>query len=140
MKKSKRFLSILCALCMILAFAAPAFAASRPMIPRYATTYNYSLVLPSGKGDTETDYVDKTGSENHFYVDFIAAEVDYVNVWTENEFGFNFSDPYTSVSTSAWHDVNYSTTPSVGDAVKMNMDNPVSAERTYDVSGTWTPF
>lgn len=138
MNTSKKFLCAMCTLCMILAMAVPAFAASGPM-PR-AATHPYSLVLPSNKGDAETKLIEKTGRESHFYVDFTSAEVDAVNVWTENEFGYNFSSTSTQVGTNTWHDVDYTTTPSKGNVVKMNMDNPVSAERTYDVAGNWTPF
>ncbi|MEG2138702.1 MAG: hypothetical protein RRY64_08585 [Oscillospiraceae bacterium] len=39
MKKSKKFLSILCAVCMVMAMAAPAFAASTGEEPRYDPEY-----------------------------------------------------------------------------------------------------
>lgn len=55
MKKSKKFLSVLCAVCMILAVSAPAFAASSDtsMISTNAgTTLSYDVVFVSSQGNT----------------------------------------------------------------------------------------
>lgn len=62
MKKTKKFLSVLCAVCMILVTAAPAFATSTPM--PCDSTDSVSHTLNSG---SPTDRVNWSGSSSYCY-------------------------------------------------------------------------
>ena len=78
MKKSKKFLSVLCALCMILAVSAPAFASSSE-----ADSSFYDPVLLAVRSNPDTVYADSaTGVTNSFTVHELGRVRFYV--WNAN--------------------------------------------------------
>lgn len=107
-------------------------------------TDHFSISLPVQQEDYELPAVKKTNSsKRYFCVDIESigdADDTYstVMVWTESEAGINFS-PSDYEMGEELDCINYSTTPSVGTNVVLNMDNPIYTTNTPLVVGDWTP-
>lgn len=105
---------------------------------------NINVQLPWLSGDAETGLVARVNTDStvkYFSVDISSISGGYtaVRVWTENQFGFNFSDPTSNSISIGLKNINYSIVPKKGDLVKLNLDNPVMTSATPTVKGRWTP-
>ena len=105
---------------------------------------NFSKVLPGYNGDVETSCITRanTSSTKKYFtvkINSISNGFTAVRVWTENQYGWNFSSPSANTIGVGTSNLDYSTTPSRGDFVKLNLDNPVYTNSTPTVKGKWTP-
>lgn len=111
----------------------------------FAATAQFSGNLPADQGDTEISTVARANASNvvqYFSVKITSIGAGYsaVRAWTEKPIGTNLSDPFTEVAADgAWHTPSYTTTPSPGDNVVLNLDNPVYTGDTVPVAGEWSP-
>ena len=88
MKKTKKFLSIVCALCMIMAMAAPAFAANDPTtrhMPRTISVEEFMAIEPRTTltGRVKLPKMNQDGTNGNSCAQFTADETDVSFVITE---------------------------------------------------------
>ncbi|CAM3124152.1 DUF2712 domain-containing protein [Paenibacillus sediminis] len=114
----------------------------------FAATATFSGSLPANQGDTEISTVARANEDTavkYFSIKITSlGSGTYVRAWTEKSGGIganpNLSDPYNQVAfDSAYHTINYSTVPTKGTNVILNLDNPVVTSSTVSVSGAWSP-
>jgi len=110
----------------------------------YAATATFSGILPAYQGDTEVSTVARahdSTSYKYFTITITSLGTGYdsVRAWTENTLGGNLSDPFKQVSKNVQTNVYYTTVPSMGTNVVLNLDNPVYTSESVSVGGTWTP-
>lgn len=105
---------------------------------------SFDAYLPDYRGDIEVSTVAKADSATEkFHIEFsqYTTGLTHVCAWTESPAGTNYSDPANQVSTSTGGSVSYYTSsPSAGDNVVLNLDNPVSESSNPHVVGEWTPY
>lgn len=102
---------------------------------------SFEDVLPPNQGDTEVSTVAYAANKNNFNIIITSLSGGYtaVRAWTESSFGSNYSNPYWEMSVGGNWTVPYSSIPSLGANVTLNLDNPVSTTTTPTVKGKWTP-
>lgn len=105
---------------------------------------SFSVKLPADRGDVEVSTVAKSSSTDYFTIDITSmSSGSSVCAWTESRVtGNNYSDPARQIDVSAGNtNVSYydSPSPSPGDDVVLNLDNPIFTSSTPTVSGEWTP-
>lgn len=111
----------------------------------FAATAKFSGTLPSKQGDTEISTVARANDADevkYFSVKITSIDTGYsaVRAFTEKGNGDNLSDPYTEVAANGkYATINYTTVPSSGTNVVLNLDNPVYTTSTVSVSGEWSP-
>ncbi|WP_025681599.1 hypothetical protein [Paenibacillus massiliensis] len=110
----------------------------------FGATANFSGNLPAKQGDTEISTVGRanaSSSYKYFTIKVTSLGTGYTSVraWTEGSWGGNYSDPYNEANLNASTNISYSTVPSKGDNVTLNLDNPVYSTSSVSVSGNWTP-
>lgn len=107
----------------------------------FAVSTNFTANLPAHQGDTEVSTVRKATEEKDFSItiDSIQDGTNQVCVWTEGDStGKNYSSPYNQVGKET-KSIPYTTQPSIGENVVLNLDNPVDIETSVKVTGSWTP-
>ncbi|GIO41185.1 hypothetical protein [Paenibacillus apis] len=111
----------------------------------FAANATFKGSLPAKQGDTEISTVARANDSDvvkYFSIKItdIGAGYSSVRAFTERTNGANLSDPYTEVAADgAWHTVNYTTVPSSGTNVVLNLDNPVYVSTSVPVEGEWSP-
>lgn len=108
----------------------------------YAANESFTASLLQYQADNEVSTVRKGYKTSYFTVtiDSIEKGANSLCVWTEDAFwGTNFSSPYYQIGHGTGN-INYSSIPSVGTNVTLNIDNPVYSNKTYTVKGSWTPW
>lgn len=141
MKFKKRIFGVIIATALMMSITVTAFAAVSNQQSPWA---NFNVTLPAHSWDAETGLVARVNSAStmkYFTVEIYGISGGYtaVRVWTENQFGFNFSNPLANSVGIGRRNINYATVPQAGDVVKLNLDNPVDTSATPTVRGRWTP-
>lgn len=105
-------------------------------------TKSFTAHLPKKRADREVSTVAKEKTTGYFTVNIksIAEGTDKVCAWTESDvLGVNYSSPYKQVGIET-KNIDYNLEqPNKGDAVVLNLDNPISLSYTVKVTGSWTP-
>ncbi|MEC0229093.1 hypothetical protein [Paenibacillus alba] len=133
MKNTSKLAIATLALSML--FATSAFAATAP----------FSGNLPANQGDTEISTVARANNADvveYFSIKVTSLGTGYtaVRAWTEGSAGGNYSSPYTEVqANSNWATPSYTSTPSKGTNITLNLDNPVYTSSSVAVAGEWSP-
>lgn len=104
---------------------------------------SFSVNLPAYSGDVETALIARVNTQTtkkYFTVTVSTIGASAVRVWTENQYGYNFSGPYKNSIAKGTYNCTYDiAVPNQGDVVKLNLDNPVNTIAAPKVTGKWTP-
>jgi hypothetical protein len=109
----------------------------------FAAAASFTATLPAYQGDTEVSKVRRESSTTSVFritIDSISDGFSSACAWTETVAGANLSSPYNQASKGSSHVYSYSTIPSQGTNVVLNLDNPVSTPVRPIAKGTWNPF
>lgn len=105
-------------------------------------TKSFTAHLPKNRADIEVSTISKAKTTEYFTLTIksIAEGTDKVCAWTEGDsLGINYSSPYVQVGIES-RNIDYNLKqPKKGEAVVLNLDNPVSLSYTVKVTGSWTP-
>ncbi|MDE7390318.1 MAG: hypothetical protein K2M82_05185 [Lachnospiraceae bacterium] len=107
----------------------------------FAVSANFAGTTPAHQKDTEVSTVRKDNSSIHYFtinVTLIQLGVSKICAWTENTAGYNFSDPARQVGVGG-STVFYSSTPSHGTNVVLNLSNPIDMSVGVGAMGIWDP-
>lgn len=132
MKKVKAIIVSIVSVCVIMmTLQLSVFAANSGPLTVY---------LPKHQGDVAVSTIARGTNYSFFKVNitFIGPGTNMVRAWAENPFGTNLSDPYTQIGVGD-NPLTYTTRPSIGTNVTLNMDNPVYLEYLVHVDFSWTP-
>lgn len=131
--KNKKALAIIISICLIAAMSVTSFAAWD----------SFEVTLLKNSLNTEVSTSAKSGNGTEYFtidIDKISGEYTSVRVWTEHWItGANYSSSLTQIGVGKGQKIDYSTVPSNGAQVVLNMDNPVRTENRPTVSGQWNP-
>lgn len=118
----------LCALAMVLTLS----------IPTAASASSWSINLGRWSADREIATMTKTTTNGTYYmaVSSVGGAYDSVEHWTEGVYGGNYSSH--SITKEGKND-SPSSTASKGDAVTLNVCNPISTQVLVSASGSWSP-
>lgn len=141
MKLKNKLFGVIAATVLLMSITVTAFAAVSQQESAWA---DFNVNLPANSGDIETRLVARvnTASTMKYFtinISSIGAGCTAVRVWTENQFGYNFSSSVGNSIGTGQRNINYSEVPQQGDVVKLNLDNPVNTSATPAVKGSWTP-
>ena len=127
-------------------FLAVALALTVAMaIPSFAVVWgSFSAIIPGYQVDKEVSTISRTKASNtsqNFLVQLNVMPEGFTKLraWTETGAGVNASSPYNTISEGQTTRTNYTTTPSPGTRVTLNLDNPIYSESTASAAGSWTP-
>lgn len=133
MNKNKKALAIIISICLIAAMSVTSIAAWD----------SFTATLPKNSLNTEVSTSAKSGNGTEYFtidINSISGGYKSVRVWTENWItGANYSSSLTQIGVGKGQIIDYSTVPSDGVQVVLNMDNPVRTENKPTVSGRWNP-
>jgi len=109
----------------------------------FAATAQFTGSLPANQGDTEVSTVARANASDVlkiFYINIKKLDTGYsaVRAWTEGSWGGNYSNPYNEAYLGQYW-LDYTTTPSEGANVTLNLDNPIYTSSTVAVEGEWSP-